>query len=328
LPVITAVAMSPDGQRMAVSGYHEVFLLDVAAAIAGRVERIARLVGMSERIESIQFAPDGQRLAVAGGSPGRLGEVQVWDAASHQLILSHPVGYDTCYGISWSGDGKQLAFGCPDHSIRAIDASTGEQVFFNAAHNDWVLDTVFSQDNKHVVSVSRDRSMKLYEFQSKRFIDNITSITPGALKGGLHSVDRHPQRDELLIGGADGVAKVYRMFREKNRQIGDDYNLVRAYGQMPGRIYSASFSADGEWIVAGSSDRGKGHVHVFKTEDGSVRSQANDIAGGVYAVALTSDAAYFLAGGFDGKLYVGNAADGTITAQLVAPPMGDQVTSR
>src|SRR5690606_18419904 len=137
-----------------------------------------------------------------GGSPGRLGEVQIWDVEKRQLLLSLPVTHDTCYGGSWSPDGKLVAFGCPDKTIRGIEADTGKQVLFNGAHEDWVLDTVFSVKGDHVVSVSRDMSMKLVNVETQRFIDNITSITPGALKGGLHAVDRHPTKDELLIGGA------------------------------------------------------------------------------------------------------------------------------
>ena len=45
---------------------------------------MARLVGLSERIQSLAFSPDGKYLAVTGGSPGRFGEVQVWDVAKRQ----------------------------------------------------------------------------------------------------------------------------------------------------------------------------------------------------------------------------------------------------
>ncbi|MCA9150454.1 MAG: PD40 domain-containing protein [Planctomycetales bacterium] len=76
-PVVTAVQFSPDGTLLAVSGYHEVVLHDAAKALAGESSRVARLIGMSERIESVAFSPDGKTLAVAGGSPGRLGEIQV-----------------------------------------------------------------------------------------------------------------------------------------------------------------------------------------------------------------------------------------------------------
>ncbi|MCA9198200.1 MAG: hypothetical protein KDA87_11705, partial [Planctomycetales bacterium] len=191
-PVITAIAFSGDGKTLAVSGYHEVVLHDVDKLLSQGDSLTGRLIGMSERIESAAFSPDSKRLAVAGGSPGRLGEVQIWNVPDRSLELARSLSYDTCYGASWSPDGTLVAFGCPDNSVRAIKAATGEQVLFNGAHNDWVLDTVFAVDGKHVVSVSRDRSMKLIEVETERFIDNITSITPGALKGGVHAVDRHP----------------------------------------------------------------------------------------------------------------------------------------
>src|SRR5262249_44397667 len=146
---------------------------------------VARLVGLSERIQSLAFSPDGKWLAVTGGSPGRFGEVQIWDVAKKRLKLSMPVGYGTVYGAGWSSDGTKLAFGCADNSVRAIEAATGKQILFQGGHNDWVLGTCFSREDEYLVSVSRDMSMKLTEVKTERLIDNITSITPGALKGGL-----------------------------------------------------------------------------------------------------------------------------------------------
>lgn len=301
-PVITSVAFSPTEALLAVSAYHEVVLHRQQPD--GSWGLVGRLIGQSERIESAVFSPDGKRLAVTGGSPGRLGELQIWDVKTQQLLRSLTVGYDTCYGASWSPDGKLVGIGCPDNSVRAFDAETGEQKLFNGAHNDWVLDTVFSKDGSHLVTVSRDRSMKLMEVATQRFVDNITSITPGALKGGLNAVDRHPQEDHLLAGGADGVPKLYRMIREKARKIGDDYNLIRAYPGMPGRVYSVEFSRDGKLIVAGSSYNGKGHVRAYQTEDGKSVFSADLEDGGIYCVAISHDQQWIAAGGFDGHVRI------------------------
>jgi WD40 repeat protein/mono/diheme cytochrome c family protein len=315
-PVVTALEYSPDGTLLAVSGYHEVLLHKADGS-----ELVARLVGLSERIESLAFSPDGKLLAVTGGSPARFGEVQIWDVAERKLLLSKTFTYDTLYGASWSPDGSKLAFGCGDNTLRAIDAKTGEQVLFQGAHSDWVLDTVFSTSGSHVVSVSRDMSMKLTELATQRFEDNITSITPGALKGGLASVDRHPTKDELLIGGADGMPKIYQMFRTKDRVIGDDFNKLREFEVMPGRVYAVAYSADGNRIIAGSSVDGTGEVRVYDSNDSRLICKLNATPGPVFAVDLSPDATIGAAAGFDGAVRLFNAETGEVVKEFIPVPL-------
>ena len=194
-PVVTSLDYSPDGKLLAISGFHEVLL---HATGSGTNKPIARLIGMSPRIQTVRFSPDGKLLAAVGGKAGLSGEVQIWNVESKELQISLPVGNDTIYGASWSPDGKLLAFGCADSSVRVINAASGEQVLFQGSHSDWVFDTVFSKDGSHLVSVARDQTAKLIEVKSQRFVDNITSITPKALKGGIQSVVRHPNRDSIL----------------------------------------------------------------------------------------------------------------------------------
>jgi len=315
-PVLTSLDFSPDGTLLAVSGYHEVLL---HSADGGQI--VARLVGLSERIESARFSPDGTLLAVTGGSPGRFGEVQIWDVATRTLKLSLPVTYDTLYGASWSPDGTKIAFGCGDNTLRAINVETGEQVLYQGAHSDWVLDTVFSTDGSHLVSVSRDRSMKLTEVATQQFIDNISSITPGALKGGLISVDRHPTADQLLIGGADGVPKTYKMYREQARQIGDDFNKLMEFAPLPGRIYSGEFNFDGSRIVVGSSNDGQGEVRVYQTSDAALVARAEGQLGPVYAVSFTPDGTRFAAAGFDGTVRIFQSDTGVLVTQFSGVPV-------
>src|SRR5205085_1938830 len=132
-PVVTSAVFSPDGKSVAVTGYHEILLYDAASLILK-----SRLIGMSERVNALAFSPDGKKLAAAGGSPGRFGEVQVWDPAKEKLLVSAPFTFDTLYGVSWSPKGDMIAFGCADNTVRAIDPLTGKQVLFMGTHTDWV----------------------------------------------------------------------------------------------------------------------------------------------------------------------------------------------
>lgn len=315
-PVINSVAFSRDGELLAVAGYHEVLLHKAdGSALVGR------LIGMSERIQSIAFSPDGKWLAATGGNPGRFGEVQIWNVEKKKLKLSVPITFDTVYGGSWSHDSKLIAFGGADNSLRAIDAETGKQVLFQGGHSDWVLDTVFSIKSNFLVSVSRDRSMKLTEVSTARLEDNITSITPGALKGGLQAVDRHPTKDELLIGGADGVPKLYQMYRTKPRMIGDDFNKIREYPPLPGRIFAVKFSPDGARVVAGSSNDGKGEIRVCETTTGKAVSTFKNINGPIYTLAYHPRGHVVASAGFEGIVHLNNPDTGVSIRDFVPVPL-------
>jgi mono/diheme cytochrome c family protein len=336
-PVITSLDYSPDSSLLAVAGYHEVLLHKAdGSGLAGR------LVGLSERVQKVAFSPDGTLLAVAGGSPCRFGEIQVWDVAKKKLKLSVPVTFDTLYGISWSPDGTMLAFGCADNTLRAIEASTGKQVLYQGAHNDWVLDTVFSSDGKYLASVSRDMSMRLTEVAHQRFIDNITSITPGALKGGLITVTRRPLKDnkkmvktppdpeellyqELLVGGSDGTPRLYKMHRETKRVIGDDANKIREFEAMPGRVFSISCSTDGNLFVAGSSLDGSGEARVYQVNDGKLLAKLEGEHGAVYAVAFRPDGKQVAAAGFDGAVRLNDPQTGKLIKEFVPVPVSPGV---
>jgi len=182
-----------------------------------------------------------------------------------------------------------------------------------------VLGTVFSKDSSYLVSISRDRTMKLTEVATQRFIDNITSITPGALKGGLQTVARNPQKtemkvkstavgtdmtekfyDELLIGGSDGVPRLYKMHRTQKRVIGDDFNKLREFPAMTGRINAAVFHPDGSKFAVGSSLDQKGEVRVYQTADAKVVTKLESQPGAVYSLAWRPDGAQIAVGSFDG----------------------------
>jgi WD40 repeat protein/mono/diheme cytochrome c family protein len=340
-PVLTSIAFSPDGKILAVSGYHEILLHKPDGS-----GLLGRLVGMSERVQSIAFSPDGKFLAAAAGSPARFGEVQVWNVDKQKLESSTPLTYDTLYGVSWSPDGKLVAVGCADNTVRAIDPFTGKQVLFMGTHADWVLGTVFSQDGKHLVSISRDMTMKLTEVATQRFIDNVTSITPGALKGGLMALDRRPMKekkmaavpsdipnapaqvyDELLVAGSDGKPRLYKMHREKKREIGDDSNKLKEFDTMPGRISSVIFDSTGTKFAATSSLDSKGEVRVYDVAKGAP-IVCEKVTGPAYTTAWAPDGKVLASGGFDGKIWLHDPITGKLIKEFLAVPLGSKVTQR
>ena len=348
-PLITSLDVSPDGTLLAVAGFHEVLLWKADGS-----ELVARLVGLSDRIQTVRFSPDGQRLAACGGRPAQMGEIQIWDVAKKQLTLSIPFGYDTVYGVNWSPDGKLVSIGAPDNSVRAFDTTTGQQKLQQVSHSDWVIDTVFTHQGDKLLSVGRDMSTKLTEVATQRFIDNVTSITPGALRGGLHALARHPQRDEYLVGSSDGVPQAYRIERKVQRRIGDNALCIRKWPAMEGRVYAVDFAPDGKSFAAGSSLDGKGEVNFYnydfdttmpedilaienkavqsRTDDEKAKTEAHytsgvkllgsvSIPGAIYTLHYLHDGQQLLAAGEDGKIRVIDAKQARIVREFIPVPI-------
>ena len=282
--------LSPDGKPLAVTGYHEVLLYDADEATGwSAADRHLGARAVAGVLAGRQEARGRRRRA------GRFGEVQVWDVGEEKLLISAPVTFDTLYGVSWSPDGKKIAFGCADNTVRAIDAVTGKQIApdghalrLGARHG-------LLAGRQHLVSVSRDMTMKLTEVATQRFIDNVTSITPGALKGGLMAVDRRPMMtvkkrsrgapadqgrrtprakpkvyDEVLGPASDGTAAALqdaprgRSARDRRRLEPDPRVRGDAGPRLGGRVRPGRRK-----FAAVSSLDGKGEVRVYDTNSGS-----------------------------------------------------------
>ena len=336
-PVITALAYTPDSKTLVISGYREILLYAADGSAPS-----GRLVGRSQRIESVAVSPDGKLIAATGGTPALFGEVQFWDAATGKLVRSKTVSYDTLFGASFSGDSKRFAFGAADRGVRVLNVADGKQLMRMDAHSDWSFAATFSLAGTHVISVSRDRAMKLSIVESGQFVDNVTSITPGALKGGLMAVERRPGQEQVLTGGSDGTPRLYKVFRTRKRIIGDDFNHIRSFQPMPGRIFALQFSSDGKQFVAGSSTGTGGAARIYSVGDYDTQNINNkgglaqvrqqivartakprlvhelpEVTSPVFAVAYRPDGKQVALGGFDGTIRLFDVATGKLVKAFV-----------
>jgi WD40 repeat protein len=205
-------------------------------------------------------------------------------------------------------------------------------------HADWILGTTFSRDGKYLASVSRDMTVKLTEVATQRFIDNVTSITPGALKGGLMAVAVRPKTtkwfqkvpedtkglppkiyDELLVAGADGIPRLYKMHRETKRVIGDDANRVKEFAAMPGRTSAVAFDGSGQRFAAVSSLDGKGEVRVYDVNSGKTVT-CEGVTGPAYTVVWQPGDTVLVSAGFDGVVWRHDAKTGKLFSTFKAMP--------
>jgi WD40 repeat protein len=320
-PVITALTYSPDGQALAVSGYHEVVLHKSDGSAI-----VARLLGKSDRVESIVYSPNGKMLAVVGGSPARFGEVQFWDAEKNSLINAAEVAPDSLYGASFSPDGTRLGCGGADNAVRVLSVPDAKVKLKFDNHSDWTFSTTWATDNKHILSTGRDRAIKLIVADTGSFVDDINTHT-----SPYRAMARHPKGDQVLVAGEDGIPRLYQVFRSTPRTMNqEDHNLLREYPRQNSQINAIAFSRDGVLFAVG----GEGDiVTVYTVDNGGEAKPDKPIIGGkplavlkghkgtVHALAFHPDGKQLAVGGFDGMVRLYSLPEGKLIKSFSPVPI-------
>ncbi len=303
-PVITALRFSPDGKTLAVSGNREVLLH--RADGSGLVKR---LPGKADRILSIAFSADGSLMIAGGGTPARFGEIQFWEPREGTLLRTVEATSDTVFGASLSPDASKVAVGCADNTVRAFDTATGKELYKISTHENWVLGTAFGIDSKRLVSVGRDRAAKLLDASAGQFLENVNQM-----HGELAALARHPNADEIVIGGEDRIPYVYRMDRPRNMKVGEDATLVRRLAAQDGAIFALDWSLDGKRVaVAGAGPS----VNIYDADTGLPLASCKGHSAGIYAVAFSPDSLHVATGGFDGQVRLYSTKDCTLENNFV-----------
>ena len=297
------MAFSPDGATLAVGGFKEIIL---HKADGSGIQ--ARLLGRSDKIHSLKFTPDGASLVAVGGTPARFGEVQIWDVKSKQQVRSVIATADTLFAGDISPDGKYVAFGAADKTVRALELETGKELYKAGHHEDWVLQTVYGIDGKRIVSVGRDRAAKLADADSGAFRENVN-----LLREKLYAIARHPRRDYVLIGGEDRVPYLYTMDRPRALKIADDSTLIREFEEQEGKIFALAFSPDGSRIAVGGIGS---EVPIYDSESGDRVATCTGHGGGIFTLAFRPDGKQLAAAGFDGTVRLYDAATGGRTESV------------
>jgi hypothetical protein len=305
-PVITALAYSPDGALLAVSGNHEILLHKAdGTGIA------ARLAGRAERIQALVYSKDGKMLVAVGGSPARFGEIQFWDVAHNKLLRSIKLGSDTLLSAAFSPDDKYLAVGCPDKTVRIFDTATGEAIKKMENHEDWVFGTVFSVDGKRLVSVSRDHFVKLSEVASGSFLENLNLLTKATFGG-------HGELYCVVAAGSDRTPRMYTMHRPRAMKIDDDSCLLREFPVQAGPVQCARFSPDGTLVaVGGMGDE----INIYRAENAEKVTTLKGHKGGIYALDFHPSGTQISASGFDGIVRIYELKSNSLLKDFVPVPI-------
>jgi WD40 repeat protein len=194
------VAFSPDGQRLALSGWHrDVALLELAT---GAEVVIGRGSG------PVAFDPSGRLLAAAcwDTTPRRRFSpiIRVWEVTTGREVVTLTGHSFSICGLCFSPDGRVLASASYDGTIRIWDMMTGESQCVLRGHEGPVNGVAFSPDGRTVASGGQDRTVKLWDTLTGQELSSLWGHA-----GAVTAVVFAPDGRHIASGSYDGTVRLW-----------------------------------------------------------------------------------------------------------------------
>jgi hypothetical protein len=146
--------------------------------------------------------------------------------------------------VAFSPDGRLLASGSWDNTVKLWDVATGREVRTLRGHTDWVRSVAFSPDGRLLASGSWDNTVKLWDVATGR---EVRTIRGHDIE--VESVAFSPDGRRLASGSGDGTVKLWDV------ATGQEVGTLRGYTDSAlGWVLSVAFSPDGRRLASGSKD--------------------------------------------------------------------------
>ncbi|KAL2886331.1 Vegetative incompatibility protein HET-E-1 [Ceratocystis lukuohia] len=227
-----------------------------------------------------------------------------WDACL-QTLEGHGDGVNS---VVFSNDGRRLASGSDDQTVKIWDASSGACLQTLEGHDDLVSSVAFSNDGQRLASGSHDNTVKIWDATSGACVQTLEGH-----RYGVTSVVFSNDGQRLASGSTDKTVKTWNATSGSCVQTLEGHH----YG-----VTSVVFSNDGQRLASGSTDK---TVKTWDATSGALLQTLEGHHRAVKSVVFSNDRQLLASGSYDKTVKIWDTTSGALLQTLEGH--GNLVTS-
>jgi WD40 repeat protein len=195
--------------------------------------------------------------------------------------------------LAFTPDGKLLASGSWDRTIKLWDVATGLELRSFTGHSDRITSVVFSPDGKMLASGSLDRTINLWNVTTGAKLRSFATRLP------VRSVAFSPDGNTIASGGEDETIKLWDV------ATGVKHRSLEELGS--DSSFSVAFSPDGQMIASGSSN---GTITLWGVASGKKLREFTGLSKRSLSLVFNSDGKMLASAGDDKIIKLWDVATG------------------
>ncbi len=302
---VLAVALAPDGQRLASARGNQLLIhtlgatnRTLSATLTGARDAIQSIAWSADgrwlaagefrrvllydaktlqpfgtldkplagRATAVAFTPDGSTLAVADSPGGAAGQVHLWKMGDEKPFASWTAHNDSILDLKVSANGKLLATGSADKLARVWNLATQKEVAKLEGHTSYVQAVAFGKDDAVLATGGADKEIKIWDIASSGREGSFSNRS--AAVTALHWT---VGGTNLLAVAEDGSASTITDLKRHSGEQSSSPGTERKLTGVSEVLYAVTATPDAKTVFAGSHD---GSVYVWEGGKAATKLEA------------------------------------------------------